>query len=230
MEMKRIKLLSLLLVAALFVQNAAATMLPYSTYYQGRSYFSGADATGYVDFAVYDTGGPNGDEWTPAGPGFFIPGPPAGRYVYAYQVFSDASSAKSIGFFKIMGIDDHPPNPIPHLLAGISTITMQQDSLNPLIAGVTPTGTDISSFKTQATWEFLGVGDGTLVAGAHSWFLIFSSDKPWTEGRYEVQSPGGVPITQNPEPCTLALLGFGSAILFAKRRNYVKSYKVHSHN
>jgi hypothetical protein len=221
--MKEFRLLSLLLAATLFVQNAAAAMLPYSTYYQGRSYFSGADATGYVDFAVYDTGGPSGDEWTTGGAGFFIPGPPAGRYVYAYQVFSDATSAKSIGFFKIMGINDPP---ITHLLSGISTITMQQDSLIPVLEGVTPTGTPISPFKTQATWEFLGVGDGTLVAGAHSWFLIFSSDKPWTQGRYEMQAVGGFPITSNPEPCTLALLGLGSTILFAKRKKLVQSHRV----
>jgi hypothetical protein len=60
--------------------------------------------------------------------------------------------------------------------------------------------------------------------------LIFSSDHDWVEGKYQMQTAGGFPITGNPEPCTLALLGLGSAILFAKRRNSIKSYGVHSHN
>ncbi len=215
--MKRIRLLSLLFVAILFVQNAAATMLPYSSHYQGRSYFGDANATGYVDFAVYDTLGPNGDEWTGAN----LAKPGGGQYVYAYQIFNNVGS-KAIGSFTIMGIDDYLPTPITHLLDGISTITMQDPSVNfPLITNITPTGTAINLDKTRATWEFWGLTGATLVAGESSWFLIFSSGKDWTAGRYEMQPAGGFPITGNPEPCTLALLGLGSAILFTKRRNFV---------
>ena len=223
-EMKEIRLLSLLFVAALFVQNAAAVILPYSSHYQGRSYFNEGDVSGYVDFAVYDTLGIYGDEW--AGAGFDAPGD--GRYVYAYQIFNDTSSAEAIEFFRIMGIDDPPT---PHLLDGIYTMSTQNPwEYYPVITdGVAPTNpfpnTNIG--ETQATWEFAG---GILVAGEYSWFLIFSSDKDWVQGKYQMQTEGGFPITGNPEPCTLALLGLGSTILLAKRRNSIKSHGVCSHN
>jgi hypothetical protein len=230
MEMKRIRLLSLLFVATLFVQNAAATTLPYSSHYQGRSYFddSSTGVTGYVDFAVYDTLGTSGDEWT--GAGFTAPG--TGQYIYAYQIFNDAGSADAIEFFNIMGIDDPTT---PHLLDGISTMNTQNPWEDyPLITeGVAPTNSfpNTNLAETRATWEFAG---GILVADEYSWFLIFSSSKDWVQGKYVVQTEGGFPITGNPEPCTLALLGLGGTILFAKRRNSVakmayaiKSYRVH---
>jgi hypothetical protein len=212
--MKEIRLLSLLVVATLFVQNAAATLLPYSSHYQGRSYFSSADATGYVDFAVYDTHRPLGDEWT--GAGFAAPG--GGQYVYAYQIFNNAGSAKSIGSFTIMGINDPPTE---HNLVGINTINNQDPwEFQPFMAGgIEPSEWDFSA--TRATWKFWGLTDATLVAGEYSWFLIFSSTNDWVRGKYEMQPEGGFPITGNPEPCTLALLGLGSAILFAKRKNSV---------
>jgi hypothetical protein len=229
--MKEIKLLSLLFVATLFVQNVAATILPYSSHYQGRSYFSDSatGVTGHVDFAVYDTLGPEGDEW--AGVGFAAPG--AGQYIYAYQIFNDAGSADAIEFFTIMGIDDPPT---PHNLYGIATMASQDPwEYYPLITeGEAPTGTNVNLGETQARWEFAG---GILVAGEYSWFLIFSSDHDWTQGKYVMQTEGGFPITGNPEPCTLALLGLGSAVLFAKRRNSVvktayaiESHRVRSHN
>jgi hypothetical protein len=228
--MKEIRLLSLLLAATLFVQNAAATYLPYSSHYQGRSYFSNADATGYVDFAVYDTHRLLGDEWT--GAGFGLPG--LGQYVYAYQIFNNVGSLKPIGSFTIRGINDPP---IEHNLIGIDTINKQDPfPFQLFMAGrIEPSEWDFSA--TRATWKFFDLTGATLVAGGYSWFLIFSSDKDWTAGSYLMQPEGGLPITGNPEPCTLALLGLGSAILFAKRRNSVvkmayaiKSYGVHSHN
>jgi hypothetical protein len=222
--MKKFRLLSLLLVATLFVQNAGATLLPYSSHYQGRSYFDdpATGVTGHVDFAVYDTLGPYGNEWE--GAGFAAPG--AGQYIYAYQIFNDAGSADAIEFFNIMGIDDPPT---PHNLIGINTMDMQDPwEYDPLITeGVAPTDLNVNPGETRATWEFAG---GILVAGEYSWFLIFSSTNDWVQGKYQMETAGGFPITGNPEPCTLALLGLGSAILFAQRRNSVKSYGVHSHN
>jgi hypothetical protein len=222
--MKKIRLLSLLLVAILFVQNAAATILPYSSHYQGRSYFDNAGVTGHVDFAVYDTLGTYGNEW--AGAGFAAPG--SSQYIYAYQIFNDAGSADAIEFFTIMGIDDPPT---PHDLEGIYTMNMQ----NPweyyifITEGVAPTNSfpKTNLGETRATWEFAG---GILFAGEYSWFLIFSSAHDWVQGKYQMDTAGGFPITGTPEPCTLALLGLGSAILFAKRRNSVKSHKVRSHS
>jgi hypothetical protein len=228
MGMKRIKLLSLLFVATLFVQNAAATILPYSSHYQGRSYFddSSTGVRGRVEFAVYDTLGPHGNEWE--GAGFTAPG--SGQYIYAYQIFNDAGSADAIEFFTIMGIDDPPT---PHHLTGITTMTSQDPWENyPLITeGVAPTGTEFNLGETRGTWEFAG---GILIAGEYSWFLIFSSSQDWVEGKYQMETAGGFPISGNPEPCTLALLGLGGTILFAKRKNSVvkmayaiKSYRVH---
>jgi len=228
MGMKRIKLLSLLFVATLFVQNAAATILPYSSHYQGSSYFNNAGVTGHVDFAVYDTLGTSGDEWT--GAGFTAPG--TGQYIYAYQIFNDAGSSAAIEFFTIMGIDDPPT---PHHLAGIATMDSQNPWENyPLITeGVAPTNSfpNTNLAETRATWEFAG---GILVADEYSWFLIFSSANDWTEGRYDMSPPADIVPIPNPEPCTLALLGLGGTILFAKRKNSVvkmayaiKSYRVH---
>jgi hypothetical protein len=215
--MKRIRLLSLLFVSALFVQNAAATLLPYSSYYQGRDYFSGAGVSGYVDFAVYDTEGLYRNEW--AGANYTAPGD--GRYIYAYQVFNDATSTDAIVAFTIMGLGG-----IPHLLIGIDTMTSQNpwENYQLITEGVEPTDTAVnigdpnSSIPTQATWKFWGSSDALLVADEYSWFLIFSSDSPWVEGDYEVRTEGGSPITSNPEPATLALLGAGSAILLTKRK------------
>lgn len=219
--MKEVRLLSLLLVAALVVQNATAAILPYSSHYQGVSYFddSGSGVAGHVDFAVYDTLGPNGNEWV--GAGFAPPG--GGQYIYAYQIFNDVGSADAIELFTILGLDDPPT---PHHLNGIPTMDMQDPWEDyPLITeGVAPTSTDfnLDDPPTRGTWYFAG---GILIADEYSWFLVFSSAKDWVEGKYIMTTAGGFPITSNPEPCTLALLGLGSAILFAKRRNSVKSYK-----
>jgi len=221
--MKESRLLSLLLVAALFVQNAAAMLiLPYSSHYQGRSHFDDAGVTGFVDFAVYDTLGPNGNEWT--GAGFAAPG--ADQYIYAYQIFNDVGSADAIEFFTILGLDDPPT---PHDLIGINSMNTQDPWEDyPLITeGLEPTSLNINLDETRATWEFFG---GILVAGEYSWFLIFSSANDWVQGKYLMESAGGFPITSSPEPCTLALLGLGSTILFAKRRKPVKSHGVRSHN
>ena len=218
--MKEIRLLSLLFVATLFVQNADATLLPqlpYSSHYQGRSYFNDAGVTGHVDFAVYDAGGPYGNEWTAAG--FAAPG--GGQYVYAYEIFNDVGS-KAIESFTIMNFNDPPPL---HFLIGINTMSSRdpwQDYPLPPPGCVDQTSTGVNPTETRATWFFQGPPTGAiLLAGEYSWFLIFSSTNDWVRGKYEMQPDEGLPITGNPEPCTLALLGLGSAILFAKRRNSV---------
>jgi hypothetical protein len=224
MGMKEIRLLSLLLVVGLFVQSATATILPYSSHYQGSSSFNFSGVKGRVDFAVYDTLGTSGDEWT--GASFTVPG--NGQYVYAYQIFNDVGSAGAIEYFSIMGLDNH-------VLNGISTMNTQNPWENyPLITdGVAPTNSfpNTNLDETKATWEFAG---GILIADKYSWFLIFSSAHDWTAGTYDISPLANdtVPIP-NPEPCTLTLLGLGGAILFAKRKNSVvktayaiKSYKV----
>jgi hypothetical protein len=222
--MKEIRFLSLLLVAALFVQNAsAALLLPYSSHYQGRSYFNNNGMKGFVEFAVYNTEG--GNEWD--GSGFASPG--SGQYIYAYQIFCDTDSS-AIGSFTIMGSD--PCN--PHTLTGINTMSSQNPWVDSQLLseeGIEPTDMSANPTQTQATWEFWGDTGAILIHDEYSWFLIFSSDHDWTVGRYDVTTSmddGTGPIP-NPEPCTVALLGIGSAILYTKRRNFTKSYKVRSH-
>lgn len=212
---RKIRLLSLLLVATLFVQNADATLLPYSSHYQGRSYFNNAGVTGHVDFAVYDTLGLYGNEWT--GAGFAAPG--VGQYIYAYQLFSDAGSTDAIEFFTIMGIDDPPT---PHDLIGINTINSQDPWENyPLITeGIAPTDTEINLSETRATWEFAG---GILVAGEYSWFLVFSSANDWVQGKYLMETAGGFPISGNPEPSSMALFGVVGAMTFIRTRKKSRS-------
>lgn len=226
MGMKIIKLLSLLFVAALFAQNADATStyLPYSSYYQGSSYFNDSGVTGRVEFAVYDTWGPYGDEWTDA-TGFDVPGGDD-QYIYAYQIFTDTAST-AIGRFTMWANDGH--------LLGINNMSEAdpQEGNYPIFGldFVEPTGSGNNDGWKEAWWAF---EDGFLVAGKDSWFLVFRSANDWTVGSYKMEPAGNTVSLPNPEPCTLALLGLGSAILFVKRRNSVvrmactvKSYEVH---
>ncbi|MDD5063798.1 MAG: PEP-CTERM sorting domain-containing protein [Phycisphaerae bacterium] len=216
--MKRIKILSLLFVAALLVQNAdaALTYLPYSSHYQGTSYFSySSGINGRVEFAVYDTAGPYGNEWS--GPtGFAVPG--AGRYIYAYQIFNDVGSVP-IEYFKMWADDYHVMT-----VDGQGAQDPQEADYLFGLDFIEPTDSGLNNTGDQAWWEFDG---GLLVAGEDSWFLIFSSAHNWVAGNYSMEPVNDDVPFPNPEPCTLALLGLGSTILFAKRK---KSYRVHSNN
>ncbi|MHC4215293.1 MAG: PEP-CTERM sorting domain-containing protein [Planctomycetota bacterium] len=210
MSVKRVLFLSSLLVATLFAQDASATlqrMLPESSHYQGFTWYNeewerGLGDTsllrGRIDFAVYDTlAYPNefiGDD------GYAAPGD--GRYIYAYQIFNDyqGNSQEAVTYFAALGID----------MAYIYDIDSQEDPAE----GIEPTDEYFSD--EDAVWEFGEIDQDWIIAGEHSWFLAYSSDKDWVRGDYEIRGtePSDFPV---PEPAMLTLLSIGGAMLFRRK-------------
>lgn len=198
------------LAAALgFASNAYGRILPYSSYYQGHSTFAVQSESGVtsgdVEFAVYDTLG--GNEFLDD-TGFESPG--EGQYIYAYQVFNDSASDDPLEYFGILGI-------------GQGAIT-ESDGIgteNDLSGGIDSSYFDFDSEGpdediSKAYWEFYDQDyNGILSASAHSFFLVLTSDHPWTRGYFQV-TPDGTGAIPNPEPCSLALLGLGSLVLLKR--------------
>jgi len=213
---RKFELLSLLLGATLFMQNASAGpvefFLPESSHYQGRTYYS----TGRIDFAVYDTSG--GNEFAD----FEAPGD--GQYIYAYQIFCDDTSADVVDYFGIVGIGENAlGEPVNDNIGSVDDLTgegIQPDD---------PYITSSTTYGTMGVWEFT---NGLLIGGKHSYFLVLRSEYNWTSGRYtfdktlaeELSLPG------SPEPGMLTLLGIGGAIMFTKRRKSAQRYGVYLHN
>ncbi len=214
--LKRIMLAGLFIVPALLVQDVRAGLefLPISSYYQGSAYGGPGDDV-RVDFAVYDTeaydpdDGDYGNEFEKAG--FTAPG--EGRFTYVYQVFNDDDEL-SIDLFRIFEFEStaiadlkadqiHKQND----LAGGEDTTDQYFS---------PSLTDPS--LTNGIWEF---EQGTLTKGKHSWFLTISSNAPPTLGDFSLNTPpdDDLLVPGVPEPATMILLGIGSVILMAGRRD-----------
>ena len=215
--------LSLLFVVALFVQNVPATttdILPESSHYEGRSHFSFPTDTGgvagYIDFAVYDTEGPNGDELAAGG---FATAPGIGQYIYAYQIFSEYFSTDVVEYFGIFGIGD---NSIAEPLN--DNIGEVEDSDDPSEEGVKPnrsyiTFTDDDEPEMIGVWEF---DNGFLTANTHSWFLVLRSAHDWQPGGYTfepVATSPSIPGEGNPEPATIGLLGIGTLMLLGRRKS-----------
>lgn len=208
---RKIGWLSLLVAAALFVQNAVAgpvEFLPESSYYQGRTYYNNFTEEGFlrgrIDFAVYDTS--SGNEF-----GYTAPG--TGQFIYAYQIFCDTASTTALEYFSINDIGDNSIDDDD----GIGSQDDGQGGLEPFNAFFNP-----SSEPEQAVWEF---DEGVLVASEHSYFLVFTSDYDWKEGSYDVTPIGRVspPTTgsEAPEPSTMLLLGLGGTLMFMRRRKSV---------
>lgn len=207
---KKISFLVVLFVVTLFVHSAVAgpvELLPESSHYHGRAYYTtyttGGVLRGRIDFAVYDTTA--GNEYVNAG--FTAPG--AGRYIYAYQIFCDTSSTDALEYLAILEIGDNAIDDTD----GIGT---QDDGFG---------GTDANNAffnpypgPKQAVWEF---DNGVLIAGEHSFFLVFTSEHDWKEGSFDVIPSGGDLPQPAPEPGTLALLGLGSLLTFMRRRKSV---------
>ena len=205
-------LLAVLIVTAVLAPGAYARLLPESHHYEGSTYYNQYDQTmdkyltGRIDFAVYDTGDPvYGGEWLNdyANPG-------TGQFIYAYQIFNDMEtySDLQVASFKLLGFN----------LDAINGTGTEYDQFN----GVDQKPRDFLS--TEASWEF-----DQLIAGEHSWYLVFSSDADYTTegGSYEIShNPTNDPLSipdvtapaPVPEPATIALLGFGGMMVLAKKR------------
>lgn len=209
---RKIGLLGLLIVTALLAQNSSAEpteLLPASSYYQGFQWYNtvvlGKGVLGgRIDFAVYDTLGANGNEFVDAG--FQTPGP--GQYIYAYQIFNDTGfSDLPVANFSIR---DSTNSPIDEALM---TDTGAQDDGE---GGISP-----APSNTQGTWKWQLDTGGFVYKDDHSWFLVFSSDNPWTVGSFDITYPqeSSAPVPgDTPEPATIVLLGVGAAVLLRRPR------------
>jgi hypothetical protein len=220
MSIKRVLFLSSLLGATLFAQDAGAAlvrMLPESSHYQGFTFYdeewdAGLGSTtmlrGRIDFAVYDTLGENGNEFTDAG--YEAPGD--GQYIYAYQIFNEYSpySEETVAYFALLGID----------MTSVYDIDSQEDPFE----GIEPVDQYFSDENDddvgEAIWDFGLFDENLILVGEHSWFLVLSSDKDWVRGEYGTDyilkgpEPSDFPV---PEPAMLTLLSIGGAILFRRR-------------
>ncbi len=208
---RKIGLLSMLVVTTLLVQSASATLLPISSYadgyWQGSRYYDTGDLYGRIDFAVYDTVDYAGEFIN-----VDIENQFDGRYIYAYQIFNYYSAGdEAVQYFAVFNLEEKPMD------AHEDSIDSVEDTPD---GGVTATWKHFAESKVRAIWEF---GAEILVAGEHSWFLVFGSDHAPVSGDYEISNvrghlPAGFEV---PEPSMIALLGIGGTMLFARRRRSV---------
>jgi len=213
---RKIRLLSLLFAATLFVTNASATLeplLPESSYHDGFVFYGDdPDYTGHlrgrIDFAVYDTENLSLADEISLADELDMPG----QYIYAYQIFNDypGISEEAAAYFSILNFDELPFNAYKDSIGS-------QDDEN---GGLEPSAAYFTPSNTRAIWEF--EGSNILKTAEHSWFLVFSSDEDWTPGTYEIKGsdlvPVPEPITSTPEPGTITLLGVGAALTVCTRR------------
>ena len=167
---------------------------------------------GRIEFAVYDTSGPNG--WLDA----FFEDFGSGRYIYAYQIFNnyEGISEETVGFFAVRDVNG---NPIDESLIN-DTGFGDAVGMHPVIPP-----------ETKGEWVFNDTdAEGYIVAGEISTIIAFRSDYGPTKGSYEIREPETTQYdllvpgdgSDIPEPATLALLGLGSVTIFLRRRKQAK--------
>lgn len=204
--MKKISGLSLLLIATLLVHNTSATpvRLPTSSFYHGSTRYTYDDGndilSGLIEFAVYD----NPAEYEQA---FDAPGD--GQYLYAYQIFNGEES-DAVAYFALLL---NSPN--------ADGIGSAQGDVNAIVPEPYPDGI-LEPDPPKAVWEFDNGLEGTLIVGAHSYYLLLTSDYGPVAGDYEIKPKSYVDYVYLPdvipEPATIAMLGAGVAFVFARRR------------
>jgi len=208
---RRFGILILLAAVALSAGQAAATvdnvLLPHSSHYEGQTHFYYGGAAGRIEFAVYDTE-TNPDEFVGAD-GFDREGDEDYRYIYAYQIFCDATNTNVIDYFGVVGIGENAIEDFSEDIGSVNDETDGQD------AEMAYFGSSIEHGQ-MGIWEF---GNGHLAASEHSWFLVLRSNHDWTAGKYTFNEnlADTAPIP-NPEPATVVLLGLGSVVLVATRK------------
>ncbi len=208
----KITLFSLLIVAALFVQNASA--LPLSSYaeaedaWQGFSIYDEGDFDVLVEFAVYDTDFLEKPGEIALAEELDMPG----QYIYAYQLFnSRLGDYEAVGRFAIFGIDKYSLNVYEE---SIGSHDDEQD-------GIRPSKEYFGSRRTKVVWKFEDKeGFSVISVGEYSYFLVFSSDSAPVRGDYEIgaaESDWPAP-DEIPEPAMITLFGIGSALMMLTRR------------
>lgn len=197
---RKIGFVGLLLVAAVLVQDASATLT--SSLYYGSTFYSTDDGlSGYIDFAVYDSR----EEYETL---YGLTAPGTGDYVYAYQIFHDAGVNPPLAYFAILGIEGAP----------VDGIDCHDDSSSGIDS------TDEYFTLSEGVWEFQNeLGEGILIAGEHSWFLVLSSQTSWVKGDFEIRpAESWVPVPDIPEPCTLTLFALSGAVMLIRRKKLVR--------